>query len=44
MSEHTLTARLSAFAPPTKPLILPVSDVSYVVDDTIIGPDTVGPQ
>jgi methylated-DNA-[protein]-cysteine S-methyltransferase len=38
MSEHTLTAKLSAFAPPTKPPILPVSDVSYVVEDTIIGP------
>lgn len=38
MSEHTLTAQLSAFAPPVKPPILPVSDVSYVVEDTIIGP------
>ena len=38
MSDHALTARLSAFAPPTKPPILPVSDVSYVVEDTIIGP------
>jgi len=38
MSEHTLTAKLSAFAPPTKPPILAVSDVSYVVEDTIIGP------
>jgi methylated-DNA-[protein]-cysteine S-methyltransferase len=38
MSEDALTARLSAFAPPTKPPILPVSDISYVVEDTIIGP------
>ena len=38
MSDHALTARLSAFAPPTKPPILPISDVSYVVEDTIIGP------
>jgi methylated-DNA-[protein]-cysteine S-methyltransferase len=38
MSEHTLTAKLSAFAPTTRPPILPVSDVSYVVEDTIIGP------
>ena len=38
MPEHTLTSKLSAFAPPTKPPILPVSDVSYVVEDTIIGP------
>ena len=38
MSDHALTAKLSAFAPPTKPPILPISDVSYVVEDTIIGP------
>jgi methylated-DNA-[protein]-cysteine S-methyltransferase len=38
MSEDTLTAKLLAFAPPTKPPILPVSDVAYVVEDTIIGP------
>jgi methylated-DNA-[protein]-cysteine S-methyltransferase len=37
MSEHTLRARLSAFDPPITPPELPVSDVSYVVDDTIIG-------
>ena len=37
MSEHTLPARLSAFDPPVTPPELPVSDVSYVVDDTIIG-------
>ena len=37
MSEHTLTARLSAFTPPMTPPELPVSDVSYVVEDTIIG-------
>ena len=37
MSEHTLTTKLSAFAPPMKPPNLPLSDVSYVVEDTIIG-------
>ena len=37
MSEHTLTAQLSAFAPPLTPPVLPISDVSYVVEDTIIG-------
>jgi methylated-DNA-[protein]-cysteine S-methyltransferase len=37
MSEHTLIAQLSAFAAPMKPPILPVSDVSYVVEDTLIG-------
>ena len=37
MSEHTLTARLAAFAPAMKPPVLPVSDVSYVVEDTAIG-------
>jgi len=42
MSEHTLSenalvARLSAFAPPVVPPDLPVSDVSYVVEDTAIG-------
>jgi methylated-DNA-[protein]-cysteine S-methyltransferase len=38
MSEHALTDKLSAFDPPTKPPVLPLSDVSYVVEDTIIGP------
>ena len=37
MSEHTLTAQLSAFAPPIMPPDLPVSDVSYLVEDTAIG-------
>ena len=37
MSEDTLTARLSAFTPPMKPPVLPESDVSYVIEDTIIG-------
>lgn len=36
-SENNLAAQLSAFAPPTAPPILPISDVSYVVDDTAIG-------
>ncbi len=37
MSEHTLTVRLSAFTASMMPPVLPVSDVSYVVEDTIIG-------
>lgn len=37
MSEHHLTAQLSAFAPVMTPPVLPVSDVSYVVEDTVIG-------
>ena len=37
MSEQTLTAQLSAFTPPMTPPVLPISDVSYVVEDTIIG-------
>ena len=37
MSEPNLTAQLSAFAPPTTPPNLPISDVSYVVEDTVIG-------
>jgi methylated-DNA-[protein]-cysteine S-methyltransferase len=42
MSEHTepeqtVPALLSAFAPPMTPPDLPVSDVSYVVEDTVIG-------
>jgi methylated-DNA-[protein]-cysteine S-methyltransferase len=37
MSEHTLTAQLSAFMPSILPPVLPVSDVSYVVEDTVIG-------
>ena len=36
-SEHTLTAQLSAFAPPITPPDLPISDVSYVVEDTVVG-------
>ena len=37
LSEHALASRLSAFAPPVVPPDLPVSDVSYVVEDTAIG-------
>jgi len=37
MSEHTLAARLSHFDPSTTAPNLPVSDVSYVVEDTPIG-------
>lgn len=37
MPEDTLTAQLSAFTPSMTPPDLPVSDVSYVVDDTPIG-------
>ncbi len=38
MSEHTVTARLSSFDPPMlTPPELPVSDVSYVIEDTLIG-------
>jgi methylated-DNA-[protein]-cysteine S-methyltransferase len=36
-TETDLTARLSAFTPPMTPPVLPVSDVSYVVEDTAIG-------
>jgi methylated-DNA-[protein]-cysteine S-methyltransferase len=35
--EHELASRLSEFAPPVVPPDLPVSDVSYVVEDTAIG-------
>jgi methylated-DNA-[protein]-cysteine S-methyltransferase len=37
MSENTLVGRLSAFDPPVMAPNLPVSDVSYVVEDTTIG-------
>jgi methylated-DNA-[protein]-cysteine S-methyltransferase len=37
VSEHTLTAKLSAFTTSMTPPVLPISDVSYVVEDTIIG-------
>ena len=37
MSEDTLTAALSAFSPPVMPPDLPVTDVSYVLQDTPIG-------
>jgi methylated-DNA-[protein]-cysteine S-methyltransferase len=37
LSEHTVAARLSAFAPPVTPPDLPMSDVSYVVEDTAVG-------
>ena len=36
-TDHTLAAQLSAFAPPVTPPDLPLSDVSYVVEDTAIG-------
>ena len=35
--ESALTARLSAFAAPGKPPELPVTDVSFVIDDTAVG-------
>src|SRR5665811_1367155 len=37
MSEHTLAARLLAFAPPVMPPELPITDISYVVEDTAVG-------
>jgi methylated-DNA-[protein]-cysteine S-methyltransferase len=37
MTEHTVASRLSAFAPPVTPPDLPISDVSYVVEDTAVG-------
>ena len=37
MPEDSLTAQLSAFTPSMTPPDLPVSDVSYVVEDTPIG-------
>lgn len=37
MTEHTVAARLSAFAPPVMPPDLPISDVSYVLEDTAVG-------
>jgi methylated-DNA-[protein]-cysteine S-methyltransferase len=37
MPEPTLASRLSAFDPPMMAPTLPVSDVSYVVEDTAIG-------
>ncbi len=37
MSEDPLIARLSAFASAITPPVLPVSDVAYVVEDTVIG-------
>ena len=37
MSEDTLAAQLSAFAPAVMPPELPISDVSYIVEDTAIG-------
>ena len=36
-SESTLAVRLSAFAPPVKPPDLPITDVSYVLEDTAVG-------
>jgi methylated-DNA-[protein]-cysteine S-methyltransferase len=37
VSEHTLTAGLAQFTSPMAPPVLPVSDVSYVIEDTVIG-------
>lgn len=37
MSEHNVAAQLAAFRPTMKPPVLPISDVSYVVEDTAIG-------
>ena len=37
MSEQSVAARLSAFAPPVAPPDLPASAVSYVVTDTAVG-------
>jgi methylated-DNA-[protein]-cysteine S-methyltransferase len=37
MTEHTVASRLAAFAPPVTPPAMPISDVSYVVEDTAIG-------
>jgi|BarGraIncu00222A_1022003.scaffolds.fasta_scaffold52693_2 methylated-DNA-[protein]-cysteine S-methyltransferase len=37
MTEHTVAARLTAFSLPAMPPELPISDVSYVVDDTSVG-------
>jgi methylated-DNA-[protein]-cysteine S-methyltransferase len=37
MSEQSLPAQLSAFSPAIHPPTLPVSDVSYVLEDTVIG-------
>lgn len=37
LAEEIVVAELSAFAPPTNPPHLPVSDVSYIVADTAIG-------
>lgn len=37
MSEHNVAARLAAFRPTVTPPHLPISDVSYVVEDTAIG-------
>ena len=36
-TEPTLAARLSAFAHPAAPPDLPVTDVSYVIEDTAVG-------
>jgi len=37
MSEHSLAEALSAFAPPVMRPELPISDVSYIVEDTAVG-------
>jgi methylated-DNA-[protein]-cysteine S-methyltransferase len=37
MTEGTLAARLSAFTTSVTPPDLPVSDVSYIVEDTVVG-------
>src|SRR5450631_3378442 len=35
--ESTLAERLSAFSPPGRPPVLPVTDVSFVVEETAVG-------
>jgi methylated-DNA-[protein]-cysteine S-methyltransferase len=37
MTEHTVATRLSSFAATVTPPELPISDVSYVVEDTAVG-------
>jgi methylated-DNA-[protein]-cysteine S-methyltransferase len=37
MTEHTVAARLAAFSLPAMPPELPISDVSYVLEDTLLG-------
>jgi methylated-DNA-[protein]-cysteine S-methyltransferase len=37
MTRDTLSARLSAYTPPVRRPDLPISDVSYVLEDTVVG-------